>query len=104
VHGSRIVDGVPNDAIAGSDAKLRLLAGPSAPYPALPRLAGAYRKLDHPGVFTSATELKDLVLRINRIGSYSMRRFGLLAAQIEHDLAAGIDWDVTYSGADGDVY
>ena len=104
VHGLRIVDGVPNDAIVGSDTKLPLLAGPSAPYPALPRLAGAYRKLDHPGVFTSAAELKDLVLRINRTGSYSMRRFELLAAQIKNDLAAGIDWDVTYSGANGGVY
>jgi hypothetical protein len=104
MHGLRIVDGVPNDAVAGSGTKLPLLSGPIAPYPALPGLAGVYRKPNHPGVFTSAAELKDLVLRINRAGSYSMRRFGLLAAQIERDLAAGIDWNVTYSGADGGVY
>jgi hypothetical protein len=104
VHGLRILDGVPNDAVSGSGTKLPLLSGPIAPYPTLPSLAGAYRKLNHPGVFTSAAELKDLVSRINRPGSYSLHRFELLAAQIERDLAAGIDWDVTYSRADGGVY
>jgi len=104
VHGLRIVDGVPNDAVSGSGTKLPLLSGPIAPYPELPSLAGAYRKLNHPGVFTSVAELKDLVSRINRPDSYSTRRFGLLAAQIERDLAAGIDWEVTYSGADVGVY
>ena len=104
VRGLRIVDGVPNEAIAGSDLKLEKLTGLNVPYPALPLLAGAYRGLAEPGVFTSANELKDLASRVNRADSYSRRRFALLAAQIQRDLDSGIDWDVTYSGADGGVY
>ena len=104
VHGLRVVDGVPNDAIAGSDTKLKPLAGLNLPYPALPRLGGSYRNLTHPGVFTTADELRDLVSRINRPASYSMRRFSQFAAQIKTDLASGIDWDVTYSGGNGGVY
>jgi hypothetical protein len=104
VRGLRIVDGVPNDAIAGSGLKLAQLTGLNIPYPALLPLGGAYRGLAEPGVFTSANELNDLALRVNRAGSYSMRRFALLATQIERDLESGIDWDVTYSGANGGVY
>jgi len=104
VRGLRIVDGVPNEAIAGSDLKLEKLTGLNVPYPALPLLAGAYRGLAEPGVFTSANELKDLASRVNRADSYSRRRFALLAAQIQRDLDSGIDWDVTYSGANGGVY
>jgi hypothetical protein len=104
IHGIRIVDGVPNDLISGSDAKLALKPL-DPPYPSLPRLGGSYRSLtQHPGVFMTADELKDIVARINRPESYSMRRFGLLARQIAQDLKSGIDWDVTYSGPDPGVY
>jgi hypothetical protein len=104
IHGIRIVDGVPNDLISGSDAKLaRKQLDP--PYPSLPRLSGSYRSFtQHPGVFMTGDELKDIVVRINRPGSYSLRRFGLLAKQIAQDLKSGIDWDVTYSGPDPGVY
>ena len=104
VRGLQIVDGVPNDAIAGSNLKLAQLTGLNVPYPALPLLAGAYRGLTEPGVFASANELKDLASRVNRANSYSRQRFALLAAQIQRDLDSGIDWDVTYSGAGGGVY
>ena len=104
VHGIRIVDGVPNDVIPAAGAKLAQLAGLNVPYPPLPPLAGTYRSPTHPGVFTSVDELKDLASRINRSGSYSARRFALLATQIQHDLSSGIDWDITYSGANAGVY
>jgi hypothetical protein len=104
IHGIRIVNGVPNDLIAGSGTKLaRKPLDP--PYPALPPLGGSYRSLtQHPGVFMTGDELKDMGSRINRPGSYSMRRFDLLAKQIAKDLKSGIDWDVTYSGSDPGVY
>jgi hypothetical protein len=105
VRGIRAVDGVPNEAIAGSGKKLALLPMPEVPYPSLPPFSGSYHALaEHPRVFTTTVELKDLVARINRSGSYSMERFGLLAGQIRHDLASGIDWDVTYSGCEGRIY
>jgi hypothetical protein len=105
VNGIRAVDGVPNDAIAGSGRKLVKLEGLDLPYPSVPHLSGAYRSLDqHPRVFTTSAELKDLASRINRPGSYSNQRFGLLATKIGGDLSSGIDWDVTYSGCDGDIY
>jgi hypothetical protein len=104
VHGIRVVNGVPNDLIAGSGAKLALKRL-DPPYPALPPLGGSYRSLtQHPGVFITGDELKDTASRINRPGSYSMRRFDLLAKQITTDLKSGIDWDVTYSGPDPGVY
>jgi hypothetical protein len=97
LHGIRIVDGVPNDVIAGSGEPLapRPL---DPPYPTLPKLGGTYRSLTHPGVFMTAGELKDIASRINSKGSYSEKRFGLLAQRIKQDLNPGIDWDVTYSG------
>ena len=103
VHGIRVVDGVPNDLIAGSGQNFppRPL---DAPYPVLPDLKGTYRTLTHPGVFMTAGELRDIASRINRQGSYSERRFGLLAKQIQQDLKSGIDWDVTYSGPIPGVY
>jgi hypothetical protein len=105
VRGIRLVDGVPNDAIAGSGKKMAQLPMPEVPYPSLPPLSGSYHSLaKHPRVFTTAADLKDLAARINQPGSYSMQRFGLLATQIKHDLASGIDWDVTYSGCEGQVY
>src|SRR5580700_1013683 len=104
IHGIRVVNGVPNDLIAGSGAKLAFKPL-DAPYPALPPLGGSYRSLtQHPGVFMTADELKDMASRINRPGSYSKQRFGLLAKQIGQDLKSGIDWDVTYSGPDAGVY
>src|SRR5580704_8457853 len=104
IHRIRVVDGVSNDLIGGSGTKLALKPL-DPPYPALPPLGGSYRSLtQHPGVFMTADELKDLASRIHRPGSYSMRRFGLLATQIARDLKSGIDWDVTYSGPDAGVY
>jgi hypothetical protein len=55
-------------------------------------------------VFTTSAELRELAGRINRAGSYSMRRFGQLAAQIKRDLAAPVDWSATYSGCDMGIY
>ena len=104
IHGIRVVNGVPNDLIAGSGTKLPLKPL-DPPYPALPPLGGSYRSLtQHPGVFMTGDELKDMASRINRPGSYSMRRFGPLARRIAQDLKSGIDWDVTYSGPDPGVY
>jgi len=105
IHGIRVVDGVPNDAIEGSGKKLTLLPAPHTPSLDLPRLAGQYHSLDaHPGVFMTQAAIEELVARINRPGSYSMQRFGLLAKQIERDLISGIDWNVTYAGCDGSIY
>jgi hypothetical protein len=104
VHGIRVVNGVPNDAIAGSGTKLKELPGLAVPHPTLPVLSGNYRSLAaHPRVFTTANDLSDLVSRINvsrinRPGSYSKQRFSQLAAQITRDLASQIDWDAAYSG------
>jgi len=105
IHGIRVVDGIPNDAIEGSGKKLTLLPAPHTPSLDLPRLAGQYHSLDvHPGVFMTQADIEELVARINRPGSYSMQRFGLLAKQIERDLISGIDWNVTYAGRDGSIY
>jgi hypothetical protein len=105
VNGIRLVDGVTNDAVAGSGKPLARLPGPVVPYPPLPPIAGSYRHLaEHPGVFMTAVELKDLAARINRPGSYSLKRFGQLAGQVKRDLASGIDWDVTYAGCEGEIY
>ena len=104
IHGIRVANGVPNDLIAGSGTKLALKPL-DPPYPALPPLGGSCRSLtQHPGVFMTGDELKGMASRINRPGSYSMRRFDLLAKQIAKDLKSGIDWDVTYSGPDPGVY
>jgi len=101
VHGIRVVDGVPNDAIAESGTRLADLPGFNAPHPAFPELSGAYRTLvDHPRVFTTQAELRELASRINRSDSYSSRRFGQLVGQIARDLAAPNDWDATYTGCD----
>lgn len=105
VNGIRVVDGVPNDEIAGSGERLVRLPVLDAPHPALPTPAGAYHHLaGHPRVFMTEAELKDLVARINHPASYSQQRFGQLANQIRHDLTSGIDWDWTYSGCDGELY
>jgi hypothetical protein len=105
VNGIRLVEGVANDAVAGSGQRLTRLPLLDAPHPDFPRLSGAYRSLAaHPRVFMTASDLKDLVTRINRPGSYSGKRFALLAEQIKRDLGSGIEWEVTYSGCDGWVY
>jgi hypothetical protein len=66
IHGIRIVNGVPNDLLAGSGTKLALKPL-DPPYPALPPLGGSYRSLtQHPGVFMTGDELKDMASRINR--------------------------------------
>jgi hypothetical protein len=105
VNGIRVVDGVANDAVAGSGKPPKQLPGLELPYPALPALSGAYRSAaEHPRVFTTAAELRDLASRINQAGSYSMQRFGQLAGQIARDLAAHIDWDAAYSGCNEKTY
>src|SRR5258707_4755775 len=101
VQGIRVVEGFANEAIAGPEMALRRLDMPQLPFPAatVPAIAGSYRPLaEHPRVFTTVAEIKDLVARINRPASYSGRRFGQLASQIARDLAAPSDWDATYSG------
>jgi hypothetical protein len=101
VHGIRVVDGVPNEAITGSGRPLRRLDRLEMPFstPAAPPISGSYHALaGHPRVFTTDAELKDLALRINRPASYSARRFGQLTGQTAHDLAATNDWDAAYSG------
>jgi hypothetical protein len=101
VHGIRVMDSVPNDAIARSGTRLADLPGFTPPHPAFPALSGVYRGLvEHPRVFTTQAELSELASRINRSGSYSSRRFGQLTGQIARDLAATNDWDATYTGCD----
>lgn len=105
VHGIRVVGEVPNEAISGSGVPLRRLPAPELFFSTLPPLSGSYQSLgEHPRVFTTAAELKDLIARINQPGSYSAQRFSLLTDQIKHDLASGIDWDVTYSGCNAWIY
>ena len=101
VNGIRVVNGVPNDAIAGSGRPLHHLDAPEMPFrtATVPNISGSYHSLtEHPRVFTSTDELKDLVSRINQPGTYSARRFAQLARQTARDLAAPNDWDATYSG------
>jgi hypothetical protein len=84
---------------------LRRLVGLIVPYPELPALAGSYHPLvEHPGVFTTLAELKEMASKINRSESYSMQRFGELAKQIARDLAARNDWDATYGGCNFGAY
>ncbi len=65
----------------------------------VPALSGAYVSgAAHPRVFTTLADLKDLVARINRPGTYSAQRFRQLADQVARDLASLRDWDATYSG------
>jgi len=108
LHGGRVVGNVPNALVAGSGARLGQLAEVPLRHPLLatfPAPTGAYQRLaDHPRVFTTEAELKELAARINRTGSYSAQRFDRLAAQIGRDLASGIDWDAVYSGCDIDIY
>ncbi len=101
VHGIRVVDEVPNDAIAKSGTRLMALPGFAAAPSAFPIPAGAYRSLgEHPRVFTTQAELRELASRVNRADSYSSQRFRALAAEIARDLTAPNDWDATYTGCD----
>jgi len=105
VHGIRVVDGVPNDSIAGSNQPLATIPMPAIHHPPHPPLAGTYRSVaGHPRVFMTASELQDMVARINRPGSYSEQRFAGLAGKIKQDLASGIDWDIAYAGCNGHIY
>jgi hypothetical protein len=107
IHGIRVVDGVPNDVIAGSDKPPRHLDRLEMPFPtpAVPPISGSYQKLDaHPRVFLTNADLKDLASRINRPGSYSAKRFAQLAAKMAQDLAAPNDWDAAYSGCWDEPY
>jgi hypothetical protein len=72
---------------------------------AYPPLPGAYRSsAQHPRVFMTAVDLSDMVTRINAPGTFSARAFARLANQIEHDVAAKVDWNAAYSGCEVNVY
>jgi hypothetical protein len=108
VRGIRVVDGVANAAIAGSGVLLANLPAVGMEFPTLATfrpLSGAYRPLaQHPRVFATLAELEELAARINRAGSYSMRRFSALAAQVQRDLATPVEWNATYSGCNIGIY
>jgi hypothetical protein len=100
VPGIRVVNGVANDAIAGSVYLCAILV-PAVPYsaPSVPSISGSYRTFaGHPHVLATPSELKELAARIIQPASYSAARFRQLASQAARDLAAPNDWDATYSG------
>jgi len=75
---------------------------PEASFPSLP---GAYASSkEHPRVFTTPAGLKNLVSRINTVGSFSAQNFVRLMNQVKSHLAAHVDWDAAYSGCDIDTY
>ena len=75
---------------------------PEASFPSLP---GAYASSkEHPRVFTTPAGLKNLVSRINTVGSFSAQNFVRLMNQVKSHLAANVDWDAAYSGCDIDTY
>jgi hypothetical protein len=106
VHGIRLVGGSENSLIAGSGT----LQFPSPPLmrkgPAVyPRLAGAYKSLaQHPRVFMTESDLKDLTTRINSPGTFSAQSFARLTRKVKADHAAKVDWDAAYSGCDVEIY
>lgn len=68
-------------------------------------LPGTYRtSAEHPRVFVTPSDLRDMVARINTPGSFSAQIFPRLANQVRTHLAAEIDWDAVYSGCDIDLY
>ena len=70
-----------------------------------PAISGGYVDSgQHPRVFTTQADLKDLVKRINSPGSFSAQKFAKLVSQVKSDLTAKVDWDATYSGCDLDIY
>jgi len=76
-----------------------------AAFNAYPALSGTYTSsAQHPRVFTTPAEIKDLVARINSSGSFSAQNFSKLANQVKAELAANVDWDAAYSGCDLDIY
>ena len=106
VHGVRAAGGVENVPLAES-GKWQFPGPPVfRTMPAtFPPLAGAYQSSpQHPRVFTTQADLKDLATRINSAGTFSAQSFGRLVARIKNDLASNIDWDATYSGCDIDIY
>ncbi len=59
-----------------------------------PSLAGSYTSSkQHPRVFMTSTDLKEVVTRINASGSFSSQSFSKLANKVKTDLAANVDWE-----------
>lgn len=72
---------------------------------AYPALSGAYTSsAQHPRVFMTEADLRELVTRINTPRTFSAQSFARLAASVKGDLASKIDWDATYSDCDLDIY
>ena len=60
----------------------------------LPRLTGVYSSAaEHPRVFLTPAEVKDLVQRINVPGSFSVKNFVHLAARVKEQLAAAVRFE-----------
>jgi len=106
VHGIRIVNGVPNAAVAGSGTLVFPEPPPLRDTPATyPPLTGAYAaSIEHPRVFVSREQLADMARRSNAAGSFSARRFAALSDWTRKELAANLDWDAAYSGCDLEIY
>ena len=84
---------VENAAIAGSGS-IQIPEGPPLRMKptSYPRVAGAYlSRAEHPRVFVTAEELKDMAARINTSGSFSAKRFAAVSARVKTDLAANVD-------------
>jgi hypothetical protein len=95
VHGIRLIDGVTNAVIGGSDDIL---------FPCLP-LSGRYKgSQKHPRVFNTEADLREMASRINLSGTYSAQMFKQLGEEVRSDLKAKDNWDAAYSGTDIDVY
>ncbi|HMK42675.1 MAG TPA: hypothetical protein VK445_00900 [Dissulfurispiraceae bacterium] len=72
---------------------------------AQPILPGIYTSsAQHPRVFITPAELRDMVKRINTTGSFSSQIFSKLANQVKVHLAAKTDWSAVYCGCDLEVY
>jgi len=68
-------------------------------------LPGTYtRSAEHPRVFVTPSDLRDMVTRINVPGSFSAQIFSKLTNQVKARLAANVDWDAVYSGCDVEKY
>src|SRR6202162_1526724 len=68
-------------------------------------LPGTYiRSAEHPRVFVTPSDLRDMVTRINVPGSFSAQIFSKLTGQVKAHLAANVDWDAVYSGCDVEKY
>ena len=91
---------VPSESLAQSSG-----TGPGIADLSTPSLAGRYARLtEHPGVFTTLSELKNLAKRINVAGGYSDRRFNQLAVQVSQDLSGHREWKAAYSGCSLETY